>query len=508
MALIFKIAWRNVLRHRTKSFIIGIILFIGALLMTLGNAVIAGMNAGLERNIVDGFMGDLVVISSQQENDNILLDMMGRATEPLYGYPAIKKVLLAQPEIEKVLPAGKNGAMAISEESGSFVYLLGVDFPEYQKMFPNNIHPIEGRLFHAGEKAVMVPEFIRKEYYGLTGVWLYAQGAGLVETNLTPEAQAHRKELRSSDNVVYLGFNEDNTARDIRLGISGIIRYRAMNQIFGHFNLVDIDSYRECLGYFSAEEMAVEVPQASRRLLEMGSEKLDDLFESDSMMVANDRGAGADEVKLTPVKGPARKAPADVELGAYNVVFVKLKAGTPYEPMIKKLNDQFTRDRLGVRVTTWKKASGIIGSMSVVIKVTLFLFVMFLFFVAIIIIINTLTMTALERTSEIGMMRAIGARKGFISGMFLGETAILSFVFGGAGIVCGLLLVQGAPLLNLTTSNDILQILYGGERFSPRLSIPDILLSLTQLVFVTILAMLYPVKVAKNITPLDAIMRD
>ena len=54
---------------------------------------------------------------------------------------------------------------------------------------------------------------------------------------------------------------------------------------------------------------------------------------------------------------------------------------------------------------------------------------------AIIIIVNTLSMAAIERTSEIGMMRAVGARKGFIRLMFLGETAALSAIFGGAGIV-------------------------------------------------------------------------
>ena len=63
MKLIFTIAWRNILRHKGKSLVIGIILFTGAFLMTVGNGVISGMAAGIEKNIINGFMGDIVLMS-------------------------------------------------------------------------------------------------------------------------------------------------------------------------------------------------------------------------------------------------------------------------------------------------------------------------------------------------------------------------------------------------------------------------------------------------------------
>ena len=78
-----------------------------------------------------------------------------------------------------------------------------------------------------------------------------------------------------------------------------------------------------------------------------------------------------------------------------------------------------------------------IGSLTTLIKGSLLIFVSFLFLVAVIIIINTLTMAAMERTPEIGMMRAIGARKNFIRAMFFGETGMLAGVFGGAGVGFG-----------------------------------------------------------------------
>jgi ABC-type lipoprotein release transport system permease subunit len=63
MSLAFTIAWRNLWRHRGKSIVIGVILFLGALLMTVGNGLISGMEKGLAENIVNSFTGDIVVIS-------------------------------------------------------------------------------------------------------------------------------------------------------------------------------------------------------------------------------------------------------------------------------------------------------------------------------------------------------------------------------------------------------------------------------------------------------------
>ncbi|MGE5671508.1 MAG: hypothetical protein ACM31E_08690, partial [Fibrobacterota bacterium] len=63
-------------------------------------------------------------------------------------------------------------------------------------------------------------------------------------------------------------------------------------------------------------------------------------------------------------------------------------------------------------------------------------------------------------------------------------------------------------LLNFTSDNDMVQLLYGGDTFSPLLTTPDFIAAIVQLALVTFLAVLYPMKVASNITPLDAISRD
>jgi putative ABC transport system permease protein len=52
-------------------------------------------------------------------------------------------------------------------------------------------------------------------------------------------------------------------------------------------------------------------------------------------------------------------------------------------------------------------------------------------------ITNTMIMTVLERTREIGVMKAVGARDGHIQMMFLLEGALIGVLGGGLGVLCG-----------------------------------------------------------------------
>ena len=200
--------------------------------------------------------------------------------------------------------------------------------------------------------------------------------------------------------------------------------------------------------------------------------------------------------------------PKTEEAGVYQMIFTRIKPEINRQAAMDSLNRLFAQEDIPLRPLTWQTASGVIGSMSILIKASLNVFVAFLFFVAIIIIVNTLSMAALERTSEIGMMRAVGARKGFIARMFMLETGVLAFVFGNLGVLLGFIVVLVIRSLNITTDNDMLQLFFGGDTFNPTFGLADLLLTYAQLAAVTILAALYPINIARKITPLDAISRE
>lgn len=504
MALILKIAWRNIFRHKGKSLVIGAILFVGALVMTVGNGVIGGMDKGLQRNIVEGFTGDAILVAEKQESDAIFMDFMGKAVQPINNYIAIDSLLKTLDYVDRWLPAGKNALMQLSDKSTNpgFSFVLGVDFEAYGLMFPGTIKVVEGRLLEPGERGVLFTAWQREELYNWANIWAIPENTPLDLSKADSAVRADSANLIIKDSLVFMGMNESSTTYDIRLGVKGIIKYRALDKIFGHFPIMDIESYRNCMGYLAASEK-VEVPAEQEALLGMEEANLDALFASTDVMVKEPRKTAVVSGARAPEAG---RTPEPVTSGAYNLVMVFFKESLDAGQCIERLHNDLKP--VQARALGWKKAFGVIGSITVIIKSALFMFVMFIFFVAIIIIVNTLSMAALERTNEIGMMRAVGARKGFISSMFFCETGLLSFFFGGLGVVAGAAAVRILGALKFTSDNDMVQLFYGGDTFAPVLAASDVILAAVQLGLVTLIAVLYPLRVARAITPLDAVARE
>ena len=69
--LIWKIAWRNLWRHRGKSLVIGVILFLGAFLMTIGNGLVDGAKEGMKQNLINRFAGHVILVSSSEKKNSI-----------------------------------------------------------------------------------------------------------------------------------------------------------------------------------------------------------------------------------------------------------------------------------------------------------------------------------------------------------------------------------------------------------------------------------------------------
>jgi len=94
------------------------------------------------------------------------------------------------------------------------------------------------------------------------------------------------------------------------------------------------------------------------------------------------------------------------------------------------------------------------------IQITLGIFGVFALIVAAIGLVNTMTISLLERTNEIGIMRAIGAAPSDIKRIFLGESVVIGFMGGVTGVAIG---IAGSELLNW--GFNILAATLGGDSF-------------------------------------------
>ena len=136
-----------------------------------------------------------------------------------------------------------------------------------------------------------------------------------------------------------------------------------------------------------------------------------------------------------------------------------------------------------------------------VIQIILMLFGIVALVVSSIGMFNTMTIALLERTSEIGIMKSIGASDESISAMFIMESAIMGFLGGLSGLLIGFF--EGMIFNGLV---NLVAVQMGGENVD--LFYTPLFFVLAVIVFATIVGILtgfVPARRASKIDPLDAL---
>ncbi|WP_300671391.1 FtsX-like permease family protein [Desulfoluna sp.] len=512
MGLLIKIAFRNLLRHKGRSLVIGAILFAGALVMSLGNGIISGMEKGLEANIIHQWTGHLIIMSSRQTNDDALFSP--KPMKVIRHYPQVETALRNDRNVRAFLPATKGlvmvlniGARKRAAEHPVLSMLLGVDFQHYRKMFNNSVSLLEGSGLGPDEKGLLVNVYERKKIYESENTWLLPLGTGLNRSKMPPDALSEIDTLETASSLVLMGIGDDNSALDVFAHVKGIYEFKALNLLFKEINLIDLESFRECFDYVTRAESQTAVSKENSEILDATEESLMHYFSKTALIEGPglETDLGTDALKKEVDTGGMITATAH---DAYNLIFVKLHHGQILEATLHNLNNRFQSNGTDARAVSWRKAIGYISDISLLFRIALNIFVFFIFFVAVIIIINTLTLNTLERTPEIGTMRAIGAPKRFITRMLILETLFLACLFGSLGLISGSLLTLFLSGLDLAASNEMMSLAFGGDTFCPVMDLNGMTHVFIQLTVVTLMAVLYPVHLAKKVSPLDAVARD
>lgn len=135
------------------------------------------------------------------------------------------------------------------------------------------------------------------------------------------------------------------------------------------------------------------------------------------------------------------------------------------------------------------------------IQIVLMVFGMIALIVSAIGMFNTMTIALLERTEEIGIMKAIGASRGSISLMFVMESTLMGFLGALGGVILGM--IEGQVLnffINLIASR------FGGESVSLFYSPLWFIMTVIAFgAFVGFMTGVFPARKASHIDTLDAL---
>ncbi|MHB0976142.1 MAG: ABC transporter permease [Candidatus Aquicultorales bacterium] len=117
------------------------------------------------------------------------------------------------------------------------------------------------------------------------------------------------------------------------------------------------------------------------------------------------------------------------------------------------------------------------------------------------IILNTFRTVVAERRRDIGMLRAVGASRGTIRGLFLTESIVQGVIGTGIGMIAGYLMMMGMLAVMRPIFDDMLHIPMGNPTFAPSAFVLAVVMG----VGVTIAGGLYPAITASRVTPLEAL---
>jgi ABC-type lipoprotein release transport system permease subunit len=338
--------------------------------------------------------------------------------------------------------------------------------------------------------------------------------------DLAPLLELYR--LRVGDVLTITAFTRSGYVQSLNLKIWGTFQFKGLEKsaLSGNINLMDLVSFRELYGYLSSDKKAeidaIKKEAGTREIDRSRAE--DELFGSGSRRIVAEATPGLIDEKEN-FKGNAKALrnedlvrrvydPSEIPRGVVLDAAIILKDPTKIQQTMQEIRALSDREHLDLRVVSWREAAGLLGQFILLARVVLYFAVGIIFVVAMVIINNAVMMATLQRTAEVGTMRAIGAQRGFILAMVLVETLTLGLVFGALGAGLGTGVVSALHAFGIPARNETLYFFFSGPRLHPVLSATNIVAALVIVILVTTLSTLYPAFIATRVPPVRAMQTD
>ena len=194
----------------------------------------------------------------------------------------------------------------------------------------------------------------------------------------------------------------------------------------------------------------------------------------------------------------------NVEKGKYSLINVKIKDISKIDEIIKKIDEELMKEKKENQNT---KSHTIISSSQIAKTINEIIFSINLFLTGIaaislivgaIGIVNTMFTSVLERTKQIGTLKALGAKNSEIMLLFLFEAMIIGFIGSLIGIFCSFIIIGILDVIGIKS-------FYHQTIILPIITLSDIFIGIAFGTVIGILAGLLPAKKAASLEPVDAL---
>ena len=490
MRIVLTLAFRNLIRHRRKTLLLGALIAAGLACLFIADAIFESSNRGLHATYVGSLTGDLVVGASSDTAYGLFGSEVPIASDyetipAIADFPSVEKAMGTAPGLAAWTPIV---SVAARVQVGGFSQngpVFGVDGANYFKV-------CEALRIEAGDPAELL------------------RGGVFLNSAMATQAEASLGRPLAATDIVQFSTYSGGSFR-IRTGhFAGVYSYPARSEVLDRIVLADPTIVRSLANYTLgfAEGGGGDSSTADQKAAAQGGGSLDSLFASATDITTAPSGQETSLASVATALSDTSKRDQLVltDKAAWSFVLAKADPGKAGE-LASELQKGLGREAGAPRLMDWRAAAGSSAQALLALQSVFYVALAFIALGAILVIMNSLVISVLERTGEIGTMRGIGASRGFIRGLFVAESMLLTLGAGLLGIALGVLVCLALGVSGIPIGNPFLAGLFGGTRLLPQVTGRGILIHGLIAALVGATAWIYPVSVALKIQPVTAMSR-
>lgn len=472
--MFIRLAVKNILSRKSSITIVAFISFAIALLVA-ANAVFDSTEQGLESSYIHSFTGDFFIRARTDKSVSLFGDdtpLLGKLTKtaPLPHYEELAALLKDEFHVAAVPQISGTGMLETDDGDDAVMTFFGVPGNDYMAMM-RSLRIIAGMPYSDETSSLMLSQ-----------------------------AQAQKLRVKIGDTVQFIV--EDGPVYKIRAAkVTALYEPAVDNPILDRFVLVSPYLARSLIDMEPEED---ESRNASAGQTDSaGTDDILSFFADTEDIDVEDSLGDFDEPE--PYTAPQEEAAeAEQEAQSWHFLVCLAQNRRTADATIKKLNKYFRQNGMDLQALNWRAAAGSTAIYIYWLRIIFNIGVLVILAAGFIIINNTLVINVLDRTKEIGTLRAIGASRLFISAECMAETILMAFASGIAGSLLGIALAHAIAAMGIPLANTFLVQLFGGTRLTAIITASNIARSLLMTLAIGVLGWIYPIRAALGINPVTA----